>query len=118
MVEVEDHRHFLYSGLEGVRRPLELDQTVDIVNVSNLEVTEEQCRSNIPDECASVSMDPIGVSVKSEPQNKKTVSKKTWTKLRNGLYGWRVEKKCVRKQRNIQQPGAELDCSDKSGTPE
>ena len=27
MVEVEDHQHFLYSALEGVKRPLQLDQT-------------------------------------------------------------------------------------------
>ena len=126
MVEVEDHQQFLYSGLEGVKRPLGLDQTVKIVNVSNgdvpvekLAVTEKnECMSNIPDECAKLmSMDPIGVRVKSEIHNKKNVSKKTWTKLRNGLYGWRVQKNCVRKQRNVQQPGAKLDCSDKSGTP-
>ena len=47
---------------------------------------------------------------------KKKSCNKTWTKLRNGLFGWRVTRKCVKKTDDKEQTEAELGTA-KTGTP-
>ena len=48
---------------------------------------------------------------------KKKSNKKTWTKLRNGLFGWRVVRKGVRKTSVRKQAEAELGTA-KTGAPD
>ena len=56
----------------------------------------------------------VGNNVNTETKGKNT--KKVWTKLRNGLFGWRVHRPGGSKASKEKQTGAELG-SAKSGTP-
>ena len=54
---------------------------------------------------------------KRKLKKKSRTTKKVWTKLRNGLFGWRVRGPGVGKTSEEKQTGAELG-SAKSGTPD